>query len=433
MLSIIVKRSHLKKRFALVDYLKVKWYHIYDNNFGFNGGKMFNKKMHTLGSNRSVIRELFEYGKKLAEVKGAENVFDFSLGNPNVPAPESVRTALSELISFPDSTVIHGYTSAQGDATVRKTIADYINERFDVNISPDLIYMTVGAAASLTITLSALNEDNDEFIVFAPFFPEYKVFIENAGGIPIVISSGKNMSLNLEELETKITPKTKGVIINSPNNPSGVVYSEEQIRKLSEILGSKSSEYGTHIFLISDEPYREIVFDGLTVPYLMNYYDDTVVCYSYSKSLSLPGERIGYIAVSPKCYERTDLYYAICGAGRSLGYVCAPSLFQRVVSKCIRETGDINAYKENRDVLYSALSEYGFECIRPQGAFYLFVKSPDKSAFDFSEKAKKLGLLLVPSDSFGVDGYVRISYCVSLDMIKRSLPVFKTLAEEYFK
>ena len=394
---------------------------------------MFNKKMYKLGSNRSVIRELFEYGKKLAEVKGPENVFDFSLGNPNVPAPESVRTALSELISFPDSTVIHGYTSAQGDATVRKIIADYINERFNTKFSPDLIYMTVGAAASLTITLSALNEDNDEFIVFAPFFPEYKVFIENAGGVPVVVSAGKNMSLNIEELKTKITPKTKGIIINSPHNPSGVVYSEEQIRELSAVLGAKSSEYGTHIFLISDEPYREIVFDGITVPYLPNYYDDTVVCYSYSKSLSLPGERIGYIAVSPRCYECTQFYYTICGAGRSLGFVCAPSLFQRVVAQCVRETGDINAYRENRDVLYNALCEYGFECIHPQGAFYLFVKSPEKDASSFSEKAKKLGLLLVPSDSFGVEGYVRVSYCVSLEMIKRSLPVFKILAEEYFK
>ena len=394
---------------------------------------MYNERMYKLGSNRSVIRELFEYGKIMAEKVGAENVFDFSLGNPNVPAPEEVRDALKELIDQPDSTVIHGYTSAQGDFSVRKTIADYINERFSVGITPDLVYMTVGAAASLEITLSALKEDGDEFVVFAPFFPEYRVFIENTGASVTVIGAGENMSLDLGALKDKITPKTKGVIINSPNNPSGAVYSEEQIEKLCCILSEKEKEYGHPIFIISDEPYREIVYDGVKVPYLMNCYDDTVVCYSYSKSLSLPGERIGYIAVSPKCAEKQNLYYAICGAGRSLGYVCAPSLFQRVVAKCVRSVGDVASYKRNRDLLCSALSEYGYEFVKPDGAFYLFVKALEEDANAFADRAKKLGLLLVPSDSFGVKGYVRISYCVSYDLIKRSLPQFKKLSESYGK
>ncbi len=394
---------------------------------------MYNERMYKLGSNRSVIRELFEYGKIMAEKVGAENVFDFSLGNPNVPAPEEVRDALQELISLPDSTVIHGYTSAQGDFTVRRTIADYINERFSVGITPDLIYMTVGAAASLEITLSALKEDGDEFIVFPPFFPEYRVFIENTGAKAVLADVGENMSLNLTSLKEKITPKTKGVLVNSPNNPSGAVYSEAQIKELCSILSDKEKEYGHPIFLIADEPYREIVYDGIKVPYLMNYYDDAVVCYSYSKSLSLPGERIGYIAVCPKCVEKENIYYAICGAGRSLGYVCAPSLFQRVAAKCVRCVGDVASYKRNRDLLCSALSEYGYEFVTPDGAFYLFVKTLEDDANAFADRAKKLGLLLVPSDSFGVKGYVRISYCVSYDLIKRSLPLFKKLAESYGK
>ena len=394
---------------------------------------MYNKKMYKLGSNRSVIRELFEYGKIMAKEQGEDKVFDFSLGNPSVPAPEEVRKALEELVSFPDTVKIHGYTSAQGDLSVRKAISDNINRRFGVKMTPDLIYMTVGAAASLSITLRALNEDKDEFIVFAPFFPEYRVFIENAEGVPVVIPAGKNMSLDLVSFEKALTKNTKGVIINSPNNPSGAVYSEEQIKTLCDILRSKSKEFGRPIFLISDEPYREIAYDGVFVPYLMNYYDDTVVCYSYSKSLSLPGERIGYIAVSPKCTESGGLYAAICGAGRSLGYVCAPALFQRVAAKCVDCVGDIAAYKKNRDLLTKGLQEYGYEFVTPSGAFYLFVKALEEDANAFSERAKKLGLLLVPSDTFGVKGYVRISYCVSYDLIERSMPLFKRLAESYKK
>lgn len=392
---------------------------------------MFNEKMIALGSNRSVIRELFEFGKKFASEKGAENVFDFSLGNPNVPAPEEVRSALIDLAKIPDSTKLHGYTSAPGDGETLKKIASGINDRFKVGITPSEIYMTCGAAASLTITLRALSTPGDNFIVFAPYFPEYKVFIEGAGAEVRVVTAGENMSLNLDELKETIDENTKGVIINSPNNPSGVVYSEEQIKTLCGILGSESKKFGHPIFLISDEPYREIVYDGTTVPYPMHYYDDVVICYSYSKSLSLPGERIGYIAVSPKAYEKEKLYYAICGAGRVSGFVCAPSTYQKVIARCDGLTGDIAAYKRNRDLICDALNKYGYEFVKPQGAFYLFVKSLEEDANAFSDKAKKFGLLLVPSDTFGVKGYVRISYCVDYDMIKRSLDKFKALKESY--
>lgn len=394
---------------------------------------MYNQKMHALGSNRSVIRELFEFGKIFAQEKGADKVFDFSLGNPNVPAPESVREALQELISYPDSTTIHGYTSAQGDINVLKTVANSIKTRFGIDMPHNLIYMTVGAAAALTITLNALYEDGDEVLINAPYFPEYRVFSTAAGYKCVEIEANSDMTLNLEVIASKINSKTKAIIVNSPNNPTGVVYSEEQIKGLCEILATKSKEIGHPIFLISDEPYREIVYDNAFVPYLMNYYDDTIVCYSYSKSLSMPGERIGYIAISPKCTDSTDIYYAVCGAGRSLGYVCAPNLFQKVIAKCIDSVGDIDAYKRNRDLLLNNLTSFGYECIQPQGAFYLFVKAPNGDAGSFSETAKKYGLLLVPSDSFGIKGYVRISYCVSYDMISRSLPYFNELMGEYVR
>ena len=394
----------------------------------------YNQKMFGLGSKRSIIREIFEYSKARAAEIGAENVYDFSLGNPSVPAPADVNEAIRELLDTQSSVTLHGYTSAQGDAGVRKAIADNINSRFGVNISPNLIYMTCGAAASLSICLKAVIEEgqNDECIVFAPFFTEYRVFIENAGG-KIVISKPqeRTFQIDIADFESKINEKTKAVIVNSPNNPSGVVYSEETIKALCEVLKRKSEEYGKVIYLIADEPYRELVYSGVTVPYLMNYYDNTLVCYSYSKSLSLPGERIGYIAVCPNMEDCGNIYLAVCGAGRSLGYVCAPSLFQQVIKKTIGAKVDVEIYKKNRDILYGALTEYGYECVKPDGAFYLFVKSPIESATDFCETAKKYDLLLVPSDSFGYPGYVRLSYCVSTDMIIRSLPKFEELAKEY--
>lgn len=393
---------------------------------------MLSEKMAELGTNRSVIRELFEYGKKRKAEIGEDKVFDFSIGNPSVPAPACVREAALDLLQNEDEVLLHGYTSAQGDAGLRQAIASYLNEQHGTALTADHLYITVGAAASLTITLKALSEEGDEFITFAPFFPEYRVFVENTGARLVVVNSDpKDFQIDQEALEHAITPHTKGIILNSPNNPSGVVISEEGIRQACAILEKKQKEYGHAIFLISDEPYRELVYGDVKVPYLMNYYDNTIVCYSYSKSLSLPGERIGYIAVSGKAEEWKRIYAAVCGAGRALGYVCAPSLFQQVIKRCIGKTSDVSVYKKNRDILYNALTEYGYRCIKPDGAFYLFVESLEKDAGAFAEKAKEYELLLVPADSFGTPGFVRISYCVSTEQIENSLPAFQALAESY--
>lgn len=395
---------------------------------------MYNKTMYELGSHRSVIRDLFEFGKKRAAEVGADKVYDFSLGNPNVPAPDGVKEAAERLLAMPDNTVLHGYTSAQGDAEVRKAVADNINARFGAGISPDLIYMTCGAAASLTVTLNALYEDGDEFILLAPFFSEYSVFVKAAGGTPVVVPfDEKTFAPDLSALEKAVTPRTKGIIVNSPNNPSGTVYTRKTLDGIVSLLESKSAEYGKRIVLIADEPYRELVYDDIEVPYLPNLYPDTVVCYSYSKSLSLPGERIGYIAISPRMTEKENVYAAVCGAGRALGYVCAPSMFQRVAAACVNERPDITAYRRNRDLIYSALTEMGYDCVHPDGAFYLFVRSPEPDANAFSERAKTFGLLIVPGDTFGAPGYVRISYCVGRDMIERSLPAFRDLINTYKK
>lgn len=327
---------------------------------------------------------------------------------------------------------MHSYTSAQGDLSVRKTISDSINNKYSTNLSPDNIYMTVGAAASLSISLKALAVPGDEFIVFTPFFPEYRVFIQNAGGTPVVVKSNEdNFQIDINNLIEAITPKTKAVLINSPNNPSGVIISEESIKSLCKVLEEKSDEYGHPIYLIADEPYRELVYDDIEVPYLTKYYANTFVCYSFSKSLSLPGERIGYIVVSNEMENWQDVYAAVCGAGRSLGYVCAPSLFQRVIAKCIGQTADISVYKKNRDILYNGLTKLGYTCVKPDGAFYLFVKSMEPDAYAFYEKAKKHELLIVPADDFGAPGYVRISYCVTTEQIENSMPAFEKLAKEY--
>lgn len=395
----------------------------------------YNQKAFGLGSKRSVIREIFEYSKMRAAEIGADNVFDFSLGNPSVPAPAEVNDAIRELIATQNPTLLHGYTSAQGDATVREVISDSIKKRFGVDgITKDHIYMTCGAAASLSICLKAIIEDDadDECIVFAPFFTEYKVFIENAGG-KMVISKPQEKTFQIDtyDLESKMTPHTKVVIINSPNNPSGVVYTKETIDRVCELLYRKSEEYGHDIYLIADEPYRELVYSDVQVPYLMNCYKNTLVCYSYSKSLSLPGERIGYIAVCPEMNECNNIYLAVCGAGRALGYVCAPSMFQQVIARCIDAKVNVEAYKENRDLLYNNLTEYGYECVRPDGAFYLFVKSPTGDAYDMYEHAKAHEILVVPCDDFGVSGYVRIAYCTDKNKIINSLPAFKALAREY--
>jgi aspartate aminotransferase len=393
---------------------------------------MYNEKMYSLGSKRSIIREIFEYCKVRSQEIGKDKVFDFSIGNPSVEPPKEIGEAILDLAKNADSVLLHGYTSAQGDLGVRQAIAKSINDRFSAGVSENNIYMTCGAAASLTISLKALFNPGDECVLFAPFFTEYRVFVENAGGV-VVISKPmeKTFQIDLADFESKITEKTKAVIANSPNNPSGAVLSRETIEALSKLLNEKQKEFGTDIYIIADEPYRELAYAGIEVPYIPNFYDNTVVCYSFSKSLSLPGERIGYIFVSPKAKDAADLYAAVCGAGRALGFVCAPSLLQYTVKECLGQTADLSVYEENRNLFYNALTEYGYSVVRPDGAFYLFLKSPEPDANAFCEKAKKYELLIVPGDSFGCEGYVRISYCVKTETIKKALPAFKKLMEEY--
>ncbi|SEU27872.1 pyridoxal phosphate-dependent aminotransferase [Paenibacillus sp. NFR01] len=391
------------------------------------------QEMLELGSKRSVIRELFEYGKRQAAIVGAENVYDYSIGKPTVPAPECVKEAILSLLETEPSDVLHGYTSAQGDLELRAGLAAYMNASYPCKLHADDFYITCGAAASLAITLKALTAaETDEFIVLAPYFPEYPVFIRNAGARTVVVppDMGK-FEIPFDLLAAALTPNTKGVIINSPNNPTGIVYPDAVLKELAELLRRKSAEFGTAIYLISDEPYREVVYDGITPAYIPAIYENTIVCYSYSKSLSLTGERIGYILVPSHVEEARAVYAAVCGAGRALGYVCAPSLFQKVVLKCLGETADISAYDYNRTLLYDALSEMGYDCVKPGGAFYLFVRALEADAVAFSEKAKAFNLLLVPADDFGCPGYVRISYCVQPDMIRRSLPAFRQLRELY--
>ena len=391
----------------------------------------FNEKMFELGNHGSVIRELFEYGNKRRKVVGDENVFDFSIGNPSIPAPLIVNETIQKLLNEKDSVKLHGYTSAPGDINVRSKIADYLNKTYNANVDKDRIYLTCGAAASLTISLNALLNPGDEVIVFAPFFPEYRVFIEKAGGKVAVVNEADDLTINFIDLNLKLSDKTKAVIIDSPNNPTGAVLKEDVIIKLSKILKEKEKEYNHEIYLISDEPYREIIYDDIKYPFVTNYYDDSIICYSFSKSLSLPGERIGYIIVSSNMKDSLSLYKAICGAGRALGFVCAPALFQYLVGETIGHTSNINEYKKNRDYLYNALKDLGYTLVYPDGAFYLFMKALESDAEAFSRRALKYDLLLVPSDSFGVKGYVRLAYCVSYDMIKRSINAFKELKEDY--
>jgi len=395
---------------------------------------MISEKMLELGRKRSEIREIFEYGKKRGSEIGADKVFDFSIGNPNVPAPEFIRDNIIDLLKNEDPTKIHGYTSAQGDFSVRKALADHINSKYGTDITADNFYLTAGAAASLSMCCRALALPGDEFLAFAPYFPEYKVYVESAGAVLSVIPANtENFQADLEKFEKAVNKNTKAVIINSPNNPSGVVYSLETIKEICSIMERKSKEFGHVIYLISDEPYRELVYGDVEVSFLLNHYDNTFVCYSYSKSLSLPGERIGYVLVSNKMKDGEDVYAAVCGAGRALGYVCAPSLFQHLIARCLGRTADISIYKRNRDILYSGLVGMGYECAKPDGAFYLFVKALEPDAVAFCEKAKKYELLLVPGDGFGCPGYARISYCVRTDQIEDSLPAFEKLAADYKK
>jgi aspartate aminotransferase len=391
-----------------------------------------NEAMRQLGAKRSVIRELFEYGNKRKAEIGAENVYDFSLGNPSVPAPNAVGDELVRLLTETPPVQLHGYTSAQGDANVRRSIADYLNQTYDAKADPNLLYLTVGAAASLTVSLTALLNPEDEVILLAPFFPEYRVFVERTGAkVVSVLSDMETLHPDFAALEQAFTAKTKAVLVNSPNNPTGAVLTEESICRLTELMRSMEKKFGAPIYLISDEPYRELVYGTVKVPYLTNYYDNTLVCYSFSKSLSLPGERIGYILVSSKTENAGAVYEAVCGAGRALGFVCAPALFQKLIPACLGKTADLSVYETNRRLLFDALTEYGFRVVPPDGAFYLFVKSPEADAVAFAERAKGMELLLVPSNDFGCEGFVRISYCVSTEQIKRSLPAFRRLAESY--
>lgn len=393
--------------------------------------KMINEKMRMLGAKRSVIRELFEYGKKRKAEIGEENVYDFSLGNPSVAAPDEVNETIKRLVDEESSVLLHGYTSAQGDAGVRAAIADYINKTQGENITADCLYMSVGAAAALTSTLNALVMPGEEVIVLAPYFPEYKVFIEKCGGVVREVMCDENLQPDVTAIEAAINEKTAAIIVNSPNNPTGAIYTEENIKALCNMLSESEKELGHPIYLISDEPYRELAYDGIFVPYLTKYYNDTIVCYSFSKSLSIPGERIGYALVCPRCADFVSVYQAVCGAARSLGYVCAPSLLQKLLPYCLGVTSDISVYDQNRRLLLHKLSEFGFEMIRPDGAFYLFIKSPSGDANEFCERAKKYEILIVPSDDFGCPGYARLAYCVRTEQIENALPAFRALARSY--
>ena len=395
---------------------------------------MLNEKMAALGNNRSTIRELFEYGNKRAAVVGRENVLDFSLGNPNVPAPDAVREAiLAEAAG--DPVALHGYTSAQGAADVRKALVADINRRFGTDYTGDSLYLTAGAAAALSCAFKAIACPGDEFVVLAPYFPEYLMFIESGAGAKAVVvpPSIADFQIIFDALEKALNEHTKAVVINSPNNPSGAVYSEQTIRQLAELLREKEAQFGHPIYLVSDEPYREIVYDGVQTSFVPTYYDDTIVCYSYSKSLSLPGERIGYVLVPPQAADSADLYAAVCGAGRALGYVCAPSMFQRVAARCTGLTSDITVYQTNRDLLFDGLTSMGYTCVKPQGAFYMFPQTLEPDDRAFCERAKKYDLLVVPGADFGAPGHMRISYCVQTETIRRALPLFEKLAKEYHK
>lgn len=393
---------------------------------------MISEKMKPYVKNNSAIRMMFEEGNRLRAKYGADKVFDFSLGNPSVPAPDCVREAIIELVNETDPTVLHGYMSNAGFEDVRQTIAESLNKRFDTKFSAKNLIMTVGAASGLNVILKTILNPGEEVIVFAPYFLEYGAYVRNYDGVLVEISPDTaTFQPNLAEFEKKITPKTKAVIVNTPHNPTGVVYSEETIRKLSSILEAKQKEFGTVIYLISDEPYRELAYDGVEVPYLTKYYDNTVVGYSYSKSLSLPGERIGYLVIPDEADGSEELISAATIANRTLGCVNAPSLIQKVVAKCVDAKTDLAAYDKNRQTLYNGLKECGFECIKPQGAFYLFVKSPVADEKAFCEAGKKYNILMVPGSSFACPGYVRLAYCVSYETIVNSLPEFKKLAAEY--
>ena len=389
---------------------------------------MINEKAYALGANRSCIRDLFEYGRQRAAVVGNENVFDYSLGNPSIPAPTAVNEAIKAVLEEMDSLQVHGYTSAIGDLATRQAIADDLNSRYGTAVSPTDLFIGCGAAPELTAVFRALAVPGSKILAIAPFFPEYRPFVTEAGAdFDVVPADIPGFQIRMDKLEEMVTEHVVGIIVNSPNNPAGTVYTEQTLKDLAALLTRKSQQFGHPIYIIADEPYRELAYDGTKVPFIPTVYDNTVVCYSYSKSLSLPGERIGYIYVPKAASDSAALYAAIAGASRANGHVCAPSLWQKVIARCTHLRPDLEAYDRNRKALYEGLVAAGYEVAKPDGAFYLFVKAPGGSAKAFSEKAKQKDLLVVPGDDFGCPEYFRLCYCVSYDMIQRSLPLFKEL------
>ena len=392
---------------------------------------MINQNMYALGANRSCIRELFEYGRQRASVVGAENVFDYSLGNPSIPAPAGVNEAIHAVLNEMDSLAVHGYTSAPGDLPLRTAVADDLNTRYGAGVRPQDLFIGCGAAPELVSVIRALAVEHSEFIAVAPFFPEYRPFVESSGGRLVVVPADiPNFQIDFAALGAALNANTQAIILNSPNNPAGTVYTAETLKKLAALLEQKSAEFGKRIYIISDEPYRELVYGGVTAPWIPGIYDHTIVCYSWSKSLSLPGERIGYVYVAETCADHDALYAAVAGAARAGGHVCAPSLMQKVIARCVSLRPDLEAYDANRRLLSESLAAFGYEMAKPDGAFYLFVKAPGGSAGAFSEKAKQHDLLLVPGDDFGCPEYFRICYCVSKSLIERSLPIFEKLIKD---
>ena len=388
---------------------------------------MINQTAYALGANRSCIRDLFEYGRARAAVVGEENVFDFTLGNPSIPAPAEVNETICRILKDTDSLLVHGYTTAVGDWETRQAIAADLNSRYGANTGAEDFFLGSGAAPELVAVFRALAVEGGEILAIAPYFPEYKPFAENAGLIfKVVPPDVPNFQISLPAVEAMLTERTQAVILNSPNNPSGVVYTRQTLEQLAALLEKKAAQYGHPIYIISDEPYRELAY-GVEVPFLPLIYRDTVVCYSYSKSLSLPGERIGYVYVPKEAADSRELYAAIAGAARACGHVCAPSLWQKVIARCTHLRPDLESYDRNRRTLYEGLTKLGYETAKPDGAFYLFVKAPGGDANAFLEKAKQKDLLVVPGDGFGCPGYFRLCYCVSYDKIVRSLPVFGEL------
>lgn len=391
---------------------------------------MVSETMYALGSRRSCIRELFEYGLRQAKIVGRENVYDFSIGNPSIPAPPEVNEAFVSIVQERDSLSVHGYTTAGGSDEARAAVAADLNARYDAKIRPQNLFLTCGAAPALIAAIRALAVEGAEIMAVAPYFAEYRPFVEANGPKFVAVPADREaFQIRFDELGARITSHTQGIIVNSPCNPSGVVYTRETLERLGEVLTRKSREYGRPIYILADEPYRELSYDGAVPPFIPNIYPNTVVCYSYSKSLSLPGERIGYVCVPDQAEDSERLYAAVAGAARVLGHVCAPSLQQLVVARCAAVRPDLKAYDRNRTALYEALTEYGYRCAKPTGAFYMFVQAPGGDAQAFSDRAKEKNLLIVPGGDFGCPDYFRVSTCVDYDMIQRSLPVFRELIE----